>query len=91
MYEMHCENVQVTNETLRHLGEEKIIYMKGSAFEETIKELWLENTRISAVEAGKLAGCTHTTAGKILKKLKKEKSGSPSPTGESEHVQKESA
>src|SRR6266516_3467100 len=43
---------------------------KGSAYEEPIKQLLLKYPNITATEAGKRVGCSHVTAGTILKALR---------------------
>jgi hypothetical protein len=43
---------------------------KGSAYEEPIKQLLLKYPNITATEAGRRVGCSHVTAGAILKALR---------------------
>ncbi len=67
--------VKVTEPRLKAVGgtraktESKAV-RKGSAYEEPIKQLLLKYPNITATEAGKRVGCSHVTAGTILKALR---------------------
>ena len=66
--------VKVTEPRLKAVGgtrrkSESKAVRRGSAYEEPIKQLLVKYPNISATEAGKRVGCSHVTAGAILKAL----------------------
>src|SRR6266487_142049 len=73
--DLQLASVKVTEPRLKAVGgtraktESKAV-RKGSAYEEPIKQLLLKYPNITATEAGKRVGCSHVTAGTILKALR---------------------